>query len=85
MNLMRCTFFFFYFPRFFSLPRLLETINVFGYCRFYYIAFRVSSAITLRWPSRNVAFFLCLDDALVVCAKYKIQRKQSFVFFSGEK
>lgn len=37
-----------------------ETINVFGYCRFYYIAFRVSPAITLRWSSRNA-----LTDALV--------------------
>jgi hypothetical protein len=63
MNLMRCTFFLL---STFLLPRF-ETINVFGYCRFYYIAFRVSSAITLRWPSRNAC-----EDALVVCTKYKI-------------
>lgn len=37
---------------------IFETINVFGYCRFYYIAFRVSLAITLRWSSRNVFWLM---------------------------
>lgn len=61
-----------------------DTINVFGYCRFYYIAFRVSPAITLRWPSRNVASFL-FDDALVVCTEHKLILHERKQFFFGGK
>lgn len=38
-----------------------DTINVFGYCRFYYTAFRVSPAITLRCSSRSLRLAVSVD------------------------
>lgn len=73
MNVMWCTFFV---PSFFG-----ETINVFGYCRFYYIAFRVSPTITLRWSSRNVAWWCtcCVFTVLTV-----VSERSVLYFFSRE-
>lgn len=66
----------FSFPLFFFSSFSYETIND---CRFYYIAFRVSLTITLRWSSRNVASF----SARQIYFAVELNTLRSFIL-SGE-